>query len=337
MQKKILLQSVFWIVVFLISQALSPGGGHSSRAFVFDLICVVFYAIVFYVNVLLLFPRYYERNTTRYILVSVLLIFIMFVIIHQVGQVIFRHQDQRFNRHHKDWFEVFISFRHLFWLAFIYLIGTIYSIQHLLNQQIIHNKKVMEEKLQTELQLLKAQINPHFLFNALNNVYSLTYMKSDKAPDSVLKLSDMLRYVIEDCCHEKVTLRNEITYMENLIDFYKMKSPGKRKVDFTQKVENMDVHIAPMLFIPFVENSFKYSRIEEDKTGFISIFLQEASGKLHFTIRNSIFRERTILNGSGKGIVNVKQRLDIIYPQKYELKTSDKDNVYHVELEIDLT
>lgn len=195
----------------------------------------------------------------------------------------------------------------------------------------------MEEKLQTELQLLKAQINPHFLFNALNNVYSLTYMKSDKAPDSVLKLSDMLRYVIEDCSHEKVVLRNEISYMENLIDFYKMKSPGKRKVDFTRKVDNMDVHIAPMLFIPFIENSFKYSRIEEDKAGFISIFLQEASGKLHFTIRNSIFQERTILNGSGKGIDNVKQRLDIIYPQKYELKTGEKDNTYMVDLEIDLT
>jgi sensor histidine kinase YesM len=337
MQKKILLQSVFWIVVFLIILALSPGGGHSPRAFVFELICVVFYAMVFYVNVLLLFPRYYEKNTTRYILASVALILITFVIIYQISHNIFWNREQRSDRHHKDWFEVFISFRHLFWLAFIYLIGTIYSIQHLLNQQIIHNKKVMEEKLQTELQLLKAQINPHFLFNALNNVYSLTYMKSDKAPDSVLKLSELLRYVIEDCSHEKVALRNEITYMENLIDFYKMKSPGKRKVEFTRKVENMDVHIAPMLFIPFIENSFKYSRIEEDKSGFISILLQEVSGRFHFTIRNSIFRERTILNGSGKGIVNVKQRLDIIYPRKYELKTSDKDNVYHVELEIDLT
>jgi LytS/YehU family sensor histidine kinase len=232
---------------------------------------------------------------------------------------------------------MFFSFRYLLWLSFIYLIGTVYSIQHMLNQQIIHNKKMMEEKLETELQLLKAQINPHFLFNALNNIYSLTYLKSEKAPESVLKLSEMLRYVIEDCSLEKVPIRNEIDYMQNLIDFYQMKSPGRRKVQFTKEVEHMDIHIAPMIFIPFIENSFKYSRIEEDKSGFILIDLRESDGRLNFTIKNSIFLARTILNGSRKGIVNVQQRLEIIYPGKHKLIVGEKDNVHIVELEIDLT
>jgi two-component system LytT family sensor kinase len=332
MKKRVLLQAGFWITIFVINLAISPGDNHSVESMVFEMICLLFYAFVFYLNILYLFPKYYENSKSKYILVSAALIFLVFFVIHHVNRFIFSHHI----RHHDDWFEIFISFRQLLWLAFIYLIGTVYAIQHMLNQQIIHNKKVMEEKLQTELQLLKAQINPHFLFNALNNIYSLTYMKSEKAPDSVLKLSEMLRYVLEDCSSDKVPLRNEIAYMENLIDFYKMKSPGKRKVQFKQQVGNTDIRIAPMLFIPFIENSFKYSRIEEDKTGFILIDLQEASGKLHFTIKNSIFLARAILNGSGKGIINVKQRLDIIYPVKHKLVVSENENVYSVELEINL-
>jgi LytS/YehU family sensor histidine kinase len=99
----------------------------------------------------------------------------------------------------------------------------------------------------------------------------------------------------------------------------------------------MDIRIAPMLFMPFIENSFKYSRIEEDKTGFIQIDLRETLGKLYFIIENSIFLSRTILNGSGKGITNVQQRLEIIYPGKHKLTLGEKENVYSVELEIDLT
>jgi LytS/YehU family sensor histidine kinase len=194
----------------------------------------------------------------------------------------------------------------------------------------------MEEKLQTELQLLKAQINPHFLFNALNNIYSLTYMKSEHAPESVLKLSEMLRYVLEDCTMEKVPIKNEVDYMQNLIGFYKMKSPGKRKIKFTSHIENMDIRIAPMLFIPFIENSFKYSRIEEDKNGYINIDLNETAGKVLFTIENSIFSARKIMNGSGKGIMNVQQRLNIIYPGKHKLTIDEREGNYTVKLEIDV-
>jgi sensor histidine kinase YesM len=334
MTKKILLQAGFWITVFVINLALVPDDDHIARTLFFELICLAAYALVFYMNIFILFPKFYEGSKYKYILSSFVLIFLMFLIIHAISKFIFWNP---YRRHHNSWFEMFFSFRYLLWLSFIYLIGTVYSIQHMLNQQIIHNKKMMEEKLETELQLLKAQINPHFLFNALNNIYSLTYLKSEKAPESVLKLSEMLRYVLEDCSSEKVPIRNEIAYMQNLIDFYQMKSPGKRKVQFTQEIEHMDATIAPMLFIPFIENSFKYSRIEEDKSGFIQIDLRESEGKLSFTIKNSIFLARAILNGSRKGIVNVQQRLEIIYPGKHKLTVGETDNVYTVELDIDLT
>jgi sensor histidine kinase YesM len=331
MNKKIYLQIGLWLTIVLINIAFMEV--EDFRAGFFVLFCVSLYAVGFYLNVLFLFPGYYESRKFKYWIFSFILIMLLLFLIDQMGNVLWG----KWEHHHHSWLEVIFNFRQVLWIVLIFLIGTIYSIQQMLNQQIEHNKKVIEEKLQTELQLLKAQINPHFLFNALNNIYSLTYMKSEKAPDSVLKLSEMLRYVLEDCSLEKVPLKNEIAYMKNLIDFYKMKSPGKRKVQFTEKVEDMDIRIAPMLFIPFIENSFKYSRIEEDKTGFILINLQETSGKLYFTSKNSIFLARTILNGSGKGIANVKQRLEIIYPRNHKLTVDEKENVYSVELEIDLT
>jgi two-component system, LytTR family, sensor kinase len=334
MIKKALLQAGFWLTIFVVNLAFSPGDVHSLHELVYEIICLLTYALVFYLNIFYLFPRYYVNNKYTYLLVSAVLIFLIFFVVHYIGRLMFWNPNRR---HHDNWFEVFISFRQLLWIAFIYLIGTVYSIQRMLNQQISRNKKMMEEKLETELQLLKAQINPHFLFNALNNVYSLAYMKSDKAPESILKLSEMLRYVLEDCTSEKVPLRHEITYMENLIEFYKIKCPGKRKIQFIKEIENPDIRIAPVLFVPFIENSFKYSRIEEDKTGFILLDLHESSGKLYFSIANSLFRGRPILNGSGRGIANVKQRLEIIYPDKHKLIFGEKEDSYSVELEIDLT
>jgi two-component system, LytTR family, sensor kinase len=332
--KKVFIQVVFWTTIFVISLAFSPGDDLSPNALLFELICLLIYAIAFYLNILYVFPKFYDKNKLRYVLASAVLLLLSFFILHHINKLIFSHPERR--HHGDDWFEVFISFRQLLWLAFIYLIGTVYSIQNMLNHQVIRNKEIMEEKLQTELQLLKAQINPHFLFNALNNIYSLTYMKSESAPESVLKLSEMLRYVLEDCTMEKVPVRNEIDYMQNLIGFYKMKSPGKRKIKFTSQIENMDIRIAPMLFIPFIENSFKYSRIEEDKTGYINIDLSEASGKVVFTIENSIFSARRIISGSGKGIMNVQQRLEIIYPGKHMLTIEEKEGIYTVNLEIDI-
>jgi LytS/YehU family sensor histidine kinase len=330
MNKRIYLQIGLWLTIILINLAFM--GVDNFRALFFELFCVGLYAFSFYLNVLLLFPKYYDTRKFKYWLYGIILMGLVLSLINLVSDFLWGNRKH----HHNDWLEIILTFRQALWIVLIFLIGTMYSIQEMLNRQIEHNKKVIEEKLQTELQLLKAQINPHFLFNALNDIYSLTYLKSEKAPESVLKLADMLRYVLDDCSLEKVPLQGEINYMENLINFYQMKSPGKRKISFTQVVENKNILIAPMLFIPFIENSFKYSRIEEDKKGFILINLQETSGMLSFTIENSIFQSRTILSGSKKGIANVKQRLEIIYPGKHTLTMNEKDNGYFVNLEIEL-
>jgi LytS/YehU family sensor histidine kinase len=162
-------------------------------------------------------------------------------------------------------------------------------------------------------------------------------MKSEKAPESVLKLSEMLRYVLDDCSNDSVPLQGEISYISNFIDFYKMKIQGNRDIEFTFSAHSLEIPIAPMIFIPFVENCFKYSRLEEDKNGYIKLSLTESSGKISFTAVNSVFRGRTFTDGSGKGISNVRQRLEIIYHDKYELNTFEDENEFTVKLNLRLT
>jgi len=198
----------------------------------------------------------------------------------------------------------------------------------------IREKQLREEKLNTELKLLKAQINPHFIFNALNNIYSLTYMKSENAPVSVLKLSEMLRYVFYDCSNDKVSLTSEINYIENFIAFQQMKSKYTQNISMQIDIKMGNQQIAPMLYIPFIENAFKYSQIEEIEDAYVNILIKEESNNLIFIIKNSIPEQNKSSSGSGTGIKNVKHRLNLIYPENHILNIKEHNNEYSVELVI---
>lgn len=330
---RVALHIAFWLTLLAINIAVASRFDDFHIEMLVEIVNVAVYAAVFYLNVLVLFPKYYPSDRIAYIVISLALLILFSILLSQADRLFFM---LAFDYHHvREW--GISTFIHPLWLIMIYLIGTVYSIQHLLNQQIRRNREIAEEKLHTELQLLKNQINPHFLFNALNNVYSLTYTQSEKAPDSILKLSEMLRYVIEDCSKEHVTLVSEVDYILNLIEFYKLKIPGKRNIQFVHEVDHPNISIAPMLFLPFIENSFKFSRIEEDKSGFIDILLKETGGRVIFDITNSIFMERKIMHGSQKGISNVSKRLEIIYPDRHTLVAKGDEKVFRVEMQIDLT
>lgn len=200
-----------------------------------------------------------------------------------------------------------------------------------------NEKLLKEEKLGTEIKLLKAQINPHFIFNALNNIYSLAYTKSEMAPESILKLSEMLRYVFYDCSKDVVKLGAEIEYISNFIAFQQMKSEHEQTIKFDYNKINTDIDIAPMLFIPFIENAFKYSKIEEYKEAYVNVDLNSDKKHLNFIIENSIPHQGKSLAGNGLGINNVKQRLDLLYPNKYVLDLIENETTYTVNLKIELS
>ena len=193
------------------------------------------------------------------------------------------------------------------------------------------------EKLETEMKLLKSQINPHFLFNALNNIYSLSYLKPEKTPENLLKLSEMLRYMLYECNDVKVPLSKEIAYLENYIALKLLKDSRGMKVSVNLEKDRGELMIAPMLLIPFVENAFKHSNIEDLEKGWIKIDLKTRDEKLFFKVENSFAPTPSTKDKvGGIGLTNVNRQLDLLYPDKHQLDIIAKNNVYKVHLEIGL-
>jgi two-component system, LytTR family, sensor kinase len=198
-------------------------------------------------------------------------------------------------------------------------------------------KKEMEhEKVNTELSLLKSQINPHFFFNTLNNIYSLAIVKSEETASSILKLSAIMRYVLTETDQKLVPLANEIEFLQNYINLQSVRLTDKVKltVDVSGDIDGRK--IAPLIFIPFVENAFKYgvSTIEASE---IMIRLDVAGNIVHLFVQNHIVKgaKQSTIN-TGIGIVNVKRRMELLYPGKHKLSIDEKSSEYTVNLEIEL-
>lgn len=196
------------------------------------------------------------------------------------------------------------------------------------------------EKLDMELRFLKSQITPHFLFNALNNIYSLVYTKDENAPQSVLKLSDMLRYVMVDCQVDLISIDKEVKYIDAFIDFQQMSMENKSNVIFEKNISNQDFKIPPMILQPLVENSFKHSRLVNDPDGFVHFYLIQENKDLIFIARNSIKGMSVMVTDpnkktqSGIGLDNVKKRLDLYYGNNYTFEVKQESNSYIATIKI---
>ncbi|MCG9791690.1 sensor histidine kinase [Flavobacterium algicola] len=195
---------------------------------------------------------------------------------------------------------------------------------------------IKTENIENELKFLKSQINPHFLFNSLNNIYSLSMIDSNKAQQSILYLSDMLRYVLYECEKPLVPLEKEVMYIKDFIQLYLLKSSKKYPIATQFTIENKNLQIAPMLLIPFVENAFKHSNLENIDESYLRIKIHCTDKIVHFCIENS-FRKGPIVQDvvGGIGIKNVQKRLDLLYPEKHTLTISEINTTFKVELKID--
>jgi LytS/YehU family sensor histidine kinase len=294
----------------------------------FELLTLMF---MFYFTSLYLFPKYYKHNQKKYLLSSLAVVFLLSILIFSID--VFFLPDFK-NPDHEKPPAIFILLRIFTTLGFSYFVSTSISLMGHAAKFQEKEKLLTEEKLQTELKLLKAQINPHFIFNALNNIYSLTFLKSENAPDSILKLSEMLRYVFYDCSKDKVQLSSEMKYVENFISFQQMKSEHEQNIQLNSEVDSLNFEIAPMLIIPFIENAFKYSRIEEIEEAYVQMSFIKEDEILKLYIENSVPEENKVGSGSGMGIKNVEHRLQILYPQNHKLEVTEENDKFIVSLEI---
>ncbi|MDI1355715.1 MAG: histidine kinase [bacterium] len=193
-------------------------------------------------------------------------------------------------------------------------------------------KQIEQEKIQAELSYLKSQINPHFLFNTLNSIYSLTLKKSDAAPESVTKLAAIMRYAISEATGNFVSLEKEINYITAYIDLEKLRLTSKVDLKYSIEGDLTGNEIAPLLFIPLIENAFKFGVSTKDPSQ-ITILVKVVDQKLSLLVSNKKMRTD---NGSGTGIglENVKKRLDLLYAGKHDLKISESDSEFSVTLDL---
>ena len=198
-------------------------------------------------------------------------------------------------------------------------------------------QEIEKERTQAELQNLKSQLNPHFLFNTLNNIYSLIQLDPDRAQQTVHDLSRLLRYVLYDSSRPTVPLKAEMDFLGNYIELMRIRLPRHVRLDVSLPENPSHTLVAPLLFISLVENAFKHG-VSNDRPSFIDIDIREEEGVLACRIENSFFpKSEADRSGSGIGLANLCRRLEMIYPGRYEMKYGQHGDTYETLLRINLT
>jgi len=236
----------------------------------------------------------------------------------------------------KEFFRPFQLIATVLLFALIILASSLWAVvADRLNQQEF-GQRILLEKTSAELALLKQQVSPHFLFNTLNNIRWLTRMKSDKAEDSIIELSEILRYMLYQASNERVMLVDEITYLSRYVNLQRLRLHSDVTIDFECERDFEGIEIEPLLFIPFVENAFKFG-IDPEQSSIISIRLKAVGNDLFFSCRNKVFEKLNAYRPeleSGIGIRNVRKRLEMHYPHSYCLRVDHTKRVFSIELTI---
>ena len=344
--KRIGYHILFWFVLILlygIIQSLMWNISLSSY-----LLTDLFYAptdmIAVYFTIYFLFPKFlYQR---KYFLFA--LFFFLFLFILLVGiSLPLQYYGRRLlfpERYLENVFSLYEYMKHSFLMSAtikLMIVGIASTIKLMSNwvksQQ--KQKKLEKEKLEialklreAELKFLKTQINPHFLFNALNNLYGLTLEKSDIAPQIVLKISSLLDYMLHDCNVTLISLEKEIQSLRDYIDLQKIRYGDEANISFEIDGNTKSMRIAPLLLLPFVENAFKHGLTKNFGKGNVKINIKIQADNFLFTVENDNFSKVDEQGRHGIGLENVKKRLELQYKEKYRLKIMSTNGKYKIFL-----
>ncbi|MEM8528855.1 MAG: histidine kinase [Bacteroidota bacterium] len=325
---------VFWIAMFGLLLLIYHGIlNQVEEALVASSVNILGIAALVYIHLFWLMPRWLDRK--KYIAYGVGVVALLVIIAtlrFYVGWEIV-----------KAWYpaiqELFTPtyFGSLFVSSAFFLLITIplRLVDNWLKKRALE-KELKTHQLEAELRFLKAQVNPHFLFNALNNIYALSFTASKKAPEMILRLSDMMSYMLYDCKQEKVNLASEIAYLNNYIDLQQLKKDGEFNIDFEVKGETSHVFITPMLFIPLFENVFKHGNLDDTTVGWLKSKLEIQDQILTFTIANSKRAKQNRMEKGGVGLDNLSERLKLLFPNRHQLTIEHTADSYNVLLKINL-
>lgn len=331
---------LFWItsiILFTVVLVFTRGDFNfyniSLRIAINILMTIGFLSISVYINYLWLIPRFfYKRRFGLFMVLEIANIF-LFIALNYYFTYLFEGGE------HPNFLSEIVA---EFILVLIFLVvSTLIKFTRdsiTLQDMELRIKEIEKQKVEAELRALKAQVNPHFFFNTLNSLYSLSLDKSDKAPELILKLSDLMRFIIYESSEELVSMEKQLEFIKNYVFLENLRNYENLKVVFTVKGSHTDNKVAPLLYIVFIENAFKHGAKGISDHPFIEIeFNLEWEDRVGFSIRNSKEPQADFSNQSGVGLANVRKRLELLYPHKHFLTIEDTENQYCVELLIELS
>lgn len=324
--------TAFWVVFFVLLMLT----GHTADLpwhgkLVVELIALSTYMAVVYINLMYLVPVYLARNAVLYVLLLVLVSVLVAPVKTLLLYLFFDgHPEMQEAVVREQW--IGIAGNLMVGLGTAVLKITLDWLRYQREK-----RELLTQNMQSEIRFLRSQINPHFLFNTLNNLYALTLKKSDAAPEMVLKLADIMRYMLYECNEKMVPLDKEVAYMQHYLDLERLRQPADADIRFTVSGHTSSVKVAPLLFVPFLENSFKHGLSHNiHGAGFVHISLDATPEKITFRIENSKPVRVDVppaLNG-GIGLMNVQYRLKLLYPDAHNLMINDKPAVFSVKMEL---
>lgn len=329
--------AIVWIILAVLLMIFEQHGTSFWFTFTNTLILLVFFMAIVYFNIYYLIPSFLSRKSIGvYLILFTISCLILTPFRTLVFYLKFSQRPALQEEVLSDQVSTFLS---------LFIIGAISTLAKILSDWLRSQRKMRElqtENMQSELKFLRSQVNPHFLFNTLNSLYALTLKKSDKAPEIVIKLSEIMRYMLYECNEPTVPLEKEIKYMKNYVELEKLRHGNDAKIVFECSGEVSKQKIAPLMFIPFFENSFKHGISNQLRKGFVHIYLNVDQDEISMDISNSKAPkadEKPLEQNSsgGIGLKNVKRRLHLLYPNKHKLKIEDEERKYRVQLDIKLT
>ncbi|WMN06915.1 histidine kinase [Marivirga arenosa] len=294
---------------------------------------VLSHAAMYYVSQYVIAVRTLKKGRSGlffifYFLLAVLLSFLMF---GAINLILGKDMPRYFGDQFMNIFPVFL-------ISNLFMGGVLIGIKSIIDKS--RNQKLeqarQQENLMTELSYLKAQVNPHFLFNTINSVYVLIKIDPDKAAEMLIKLSDLLRSQLYDFSKNKITIEEEIQYLENYIALEKLRKAHRVEVEFSKEGELYDFSMPPLLLIPFLENCFKHLSSNQDSTNIVKINLRKQGSNLLAEFINTYDDELDDNRAGGIGLSNVKRRLALLFPNKYELSIKKNNDFFEVSLKLNL-
>ncbi len=318
-----------WFFFFFYYQRYSEVNSYTLLASLINLIVAI--ATVYTFNYFLIPKILLKNKWKKFIAIAIVAIVLFFYI--ELLLTLFLVVKLLYDGHSlfPEMLDVVMLFFNMFFIVFIAIAIKFYKRW---SETEYRKQRIQKEKVEVELQMLRSQVNPHFLFNTLNSIYVLAMKNSDQTANTVMKLSDLLDYILYKIDTPRIPVSTEIQIIENYIELERIRFTNRVDLSLSTDLESKDIQIPPMLIIPFIENAFKHGVAKSLEKSWIEVSIRECGQLMNIEVSNSKGQKPAKSQTGGIGLENVKKRLDILFHDKYKLDITEKINSYEVFLSI---